>query len=93
MVKTNAMRMLDKAKISYEPKEYIPDENDLSGVHIAQQIGLPAEQMIFIDDSQKNVDGSIEAGLPAAYYEPGTDLSALLADLLDDPDVKMEGVC
>ncbi len=44
MTKTNAMRMLDKAKISYEPKEYIPDENDLSGVHIAQQIGLPAGQ-------------------------------------------------
>ncbi len=44
MNKTNAMRMLDKAKISYEPKEYIPDETDLSGVHIAQQIGLPAKQ-------------------------------------------------
>ncbi len=44
MVKTNAMRMLDKAKIPYEAKEYIPDETDLRGVHIAAQIGLPAGQ-------------------------------------------------
>lgn len=40
MTKTNAMRMLDKAKISYEAIEYIVDENDLSGVSIARQIGL-----------------------------------------------------
>lgn len=45
MIKTNAMRMLDKAKISYQPKEYIVDENDLSGTHIAEQIGLPFEQV------------------------------------------------
>ena len=39
--KTNAMRMLDIAKIPYEIKEYEVDENDLSGTHIADQIGLP----------------------------------------------------
>jgi len=44
MIKTNVMRMLDKAKVPYEPKEYIPDEKDLRGVHIAEQIGLPPEQ-------------------------------------------------
>ena len=42
--KTNAMRILDKAKISYEPKTYLPDESDLSGIHVAQQIGLPPGQ-------------------------------------------------
>lgn len=41
--KTNAMRILDAAKIPYEIKEYIPDENDLTGTHIAKQIGLDAE--------------------------------------------------
>lgn len=40
MNKTNAMRMLDKAKIKYEAKEYVPDENDLSGTHVAEQVGL-----------------------------------------------------
>ena len=45
MTKTNAMRRLDAAKIPYEVKEYEVDENDLSGVHIATQIGLPFEQV------------------------------------------------
>jgi len=40
MTKTNAMRILDKAKIVYEPYEYTVDENDLTGVHIAREIGL-----------------------------------------------------
>ena len=45
MNKTNAMRRLDAARIPYEVKEYTVDENDLSGVHIAEQIGLPFEQV------------------------------------------------
>ncbi len=45
MTKTNAMRILDSAKIKYETKEYEVDENDLSGTHIADQIGLPREQV------------------------------------------------
>lgn len=43
MNKTNAMRQLDAAKIKYEPMTYPVDENDLTGVHIAEQIGLPRE--------------------------------------------------
>ena len=45
MTKTNAMRMLDAARIPYEPLTYEVDENDLSGVHIAEQIGLPCERV------------------------------------------------
>lgn len=45
-IKTNAMRQLDAAKIRYEIKTYEVDENDLSGTHIADQIGLPYE-MVF----------------------------------------------
>ena len=41
--KTNAMRRLDAAKIAYEVCEYEVDENDLSGKHIADEIGLPHE--------------------------------------------------
>ena len=44
--KTNAMRRLDAAKIAYEVCEYAVDENDLSGTHIADEIGLPYE-MVF----------------------------------------------
>ena len=43
--KTNAMRQLDAAKIAYELFEYEVDENDLSGTHIADQIGLPYERV------------------------------------------------
>ena len=44
--KTNAMRQLDAAKIEYGICEYEVDENDLSGTHIADQIGL-AYEMVF----------------------------------------------
>lgn len=65
MNKTNAMRMLDKAKISYEPKEYVPDENDLSGVHIAQQIGLPAEQCFKTIVTKGDKTGPVVFCIPA----------------------------
>lgn len=45
MKKTNAMRILDTKKIPYRILEYTPDENDLSGVHVAEQVGLPQEQV------------------------------------------------
>ena len=44
-MKTNAMRMLDAAKIPYEVLEYRVDEDDLSGVHIAEELGFPPERM------------------------------------------------
>ncbi len=44
--KTNAMRLLTAASIAYEVLTYEVDENDLSGVHIATQLGLPME-MVF----------------------------------------------
>ena len=37
--KTNVMRLLDAAGISYRVQEYEVDENDLSGIHVANQIG------------------------------------------------------
>ena len=45
MIKTNAMRMLTAAKIPFEVLEYEVDENDLSGMHIAEQVGFPPAQM------------------------------------------------
>lgn len=40
MTKTNVMRLLDAAKIPYEAKEYPVDENDLSGSHAADLMGV-----------------------------------------------------
>lgn len=70
-----------KCYFSYEMKALKPSETFYRNV--VSDIGLPAEQMLFIDDSMKNVEGSMAAGLPAVFYQPGTDLEALLEDVLD----------
>ena len=74
-----------KCYISYQLKALKPSAECFHA--IMEDIGIPAENMLFIDDSQKNVDGSIAAGLPAVYYEPGSDLAALLAEALNDPSL------
>ena len=37
--KTNAARLLDKAKIAYELVPYEVDENNLAATHVAEQLG------------------------------------------------------
>ena len=44
--KTNAMRLLDSAGISYSMASYEYDESDLSGVHAAQELGV-SEDIVF----------------------------------------------
>jgi len=43
--KTNAARLLDKAKIYYQLIPYEVDENDLSAVHVAEQLGEDINQV------------------------------------------------
>ena len=43
--KTNAARLLDKAKIAYELIPYEVDENDLSAIHVAASLGENIEQV------------------------------------------------
>ncbi len=45
LTKTNAMRLLDQAKILYKALEYQWDEEHLNGEHVAKEIGVPAEQV------------------------------------------------
>ena len=37
--KTNAVRLLEKAKMSFETVPYEVDENDLAATHVAEQLG------------------------------------------------------
>ena len=37
--KTNVARLLDKAKVAYQLVPYEVDENDLSAIHVAEQLG------------------------------------------------------
>lgn len=43
--KTNAVRLIQQADIPYREGFYEFDENDLSGIHAAQAIGMPPEQV------------------------------------------------
>ena len=45
MIKTNAMRLLEAGRIPFRMAEYTYDEADLSGVHAAESIGMPPEQV------------------------------------------------
>ncbi len=64
--KTNAMRILDSLNISYTPYEYEVDENDLSGVHIAHQIGLPEDQVFKTLVARGDKTGLIVLVIPCA---------------------------
>ena len=43
--KTNAVRLLDQMRISYELREYAVDPEDLAAETVAAKIGLPAQQV------------------------------------------------
>ena len=45
MNKTNAMRLLEQAGISFRIETYEFDEEHLSGEHVAAQVSLPADQI------------------------------------------------
>jgi len=45
MVKTNAVRLVEQAKLPFRTTSYEYDENDLSGLHAAEAIGMPPEQV------------------------------------------------
>lgn len=45
IVKTNAARLLDKAKVAYELVAYEVDENDLAATHVAEQLGQDIRQV------------------------------------------------
>lgn len=43
--KTNAARLLDRAKVAYRLIPYLVDESDLSAVHVAEQLGEDVAQV------------------------------------------------
>ena len=42
--KTNAARLLDRAKVAYELVPYTVDEENLAATHVAEELGEPIEQ-------------------------------------------------
>lgn len=63
--KTNAVRLLDAARVKYELRSYPVDESDLSAVHVAQQVGLPPEQVFKTLVARGDRNGILMACIPA----------------------------
>ena len=74
LLKTNAIRELDKLGIAYSLREYKVDPDDLAAVKVANQVGLPPGQ-VFKTLCAKADDGEIVFSLVPADAE--VDLKAL----------------
>ena len=58
--------MLTAAKIPFESLEYEVDENDLSGIHIAESIGYPMEQVFKTLVARGDKTGPVVFCIPVA---------------------------
>ena len=65
MVKTNAVRVLDRLAIKYELREYKVDPQDLSAEGVAIKIGLPPDQLFKTLAVQGNRSGIFLAVISA----------------------------
>lgn len=63
-VKTNAVRQLEKAGITYELRDYEVDLEDLSAIKVAGQIGLPPSQVFKTLAAKGDVSGVVLAVVP-----------------------------
>lgn len=63
--KTNAARILDQLKISYHLQEYVVDEENLSAVHVAENLGISPEKIYKTLVLIGNVTGYLVAVIPA----------------------------
>jgi len=76
MNKTNAARILDRAGVCYELREYPVDEADLSAPHVAAAIGMPPERVFKTLVARGDRSGVLLACIPASA---DLDLKALAA--------------
>ena len=75
-MKTNAVRILDGLKISYELREYEVNPDDLAAESVAEKIGLPPEQTFKTLLARGDRNGECFAVIPGNYE---LDLKALAA--------------
>ena len=73
-------RVFRKEFISSRMKQLKPSRAIFDAA--AAEIGFPPAEILFVDDSQRNVDGARSAGWQAAMYVQGTDLGDCLANYL-----------
>ena len=73
-MKTNAVRILDGLKISYELRDYEVDPDDLAAESVAEKIGFPPEQTFKTLVARGDRNGICFAVIPGSYE---VDLKAL----------------
>ncbi len=66
MKKTNAMRLLDRAKIKYNAISYNVDESDLGAVHVAESLGQNIKQVFKTLVIEGDKSGYVVACIPGA---------------------------
>lgn len=64
--KTNAMRMLDTAKIAYSVREYEPEEGDHLGEQVAKSLGLDPDAVFKTLVLKGDKNGYLVACIPVA---------------------------
>jgi putative hydrolase of the HAD superfamily len=69
----------DRVFYSYEVGHAKPSGSYF--VHIIEELGLPAEQVLFVDDAPPNVIGAREVGLRAALHRHRNGAAGLAAEL------------
>ena len=73
-------RVFRKEFLSCRMKMMKPDREIFDAA--AAEIGLPPAEILFVDDSRRNVDGALAAGWQAVLYRQGTDLGECIANYL-----------
>lgn len=69
-----------KCYFSYQLKLVKPDPEFYR--HVIRDIGLPAEELLFIDDNQTNVDIARAEGMTAVWYDVSTNLGDCVMNAL-----------
>jgi len=79
---------LDESKVfkaeflSYEMKLLKPSVDIYN--EVVSRIGLPANQLLFFDDSSVNVESAKRAGINAVLYNQGEDLASIVNQSLEE---------
>ena len=56
--------------------------------HVIRAIGLPPEEILYVDDSPRNVEAARMAGMNALHHVPGRDLAETLSAVLAPTDTR-----
>src|SRR5574344_247897 len=78
----DSKHVFKKEFISYQMKLLKPGQTIYR--EVVRQIGFPADQLLFIDDSLSNVQAAESVGIPSLHYKQSTDLVSQLNAKLEE---------